>query len=122
MRVPYFFAARAISRQKMLVSGDSARDEAGEVDDPRAFLAEDAVEVEVADVEGAAYFAGAVIVDPRSAHTVAGVGDVDLVAVAPRAALVDFRPLVVDVPAPQVLLDEPRDRAAFHKGGQHLRP
>ena len=47
--------------------GGEGGDQAGQVDDLDAFFAEDAVQVEVFDVEGAADFAGAVVVDARAA-------------------------------------------------------
>ena len=80
------------------------------MDDLHAFAAEDAVEVEVLDVQRPADFAGAVVGDARAARAVAAVGQVELVAIAPGAALLDFLALVVDVPAGEVVLDEAGDR------------
>ena len=85
-----------------------------------SFLTEDAVEVEVLDVEGTADFAGAVVPHARSAHAVTAVGDIDLMAIAPGAALRHFRTFEVHSAGTEVGLDERRERAVLDEGGKHL--
>ncbi len=88
--------------------------------DLNAFLAEDPVEVEILDVQHASDLTRTVVVDTRSAHAVTAVGDVELVAIAPGPALVEFLALIVDVAVSQFALDQRRDRAAGDEVGQDL--
>ena len=93
--------------------GAHGGDEAGEVEDLHAFLAEDALDVVVLRVERAADLAGAVVPHARRAEAEAGVRDVELVAVAPGTALRHLLRLVRDVARAQLGLDEGRHRAAL---------
>ena len=97
--MPCFFAARASSRQNVPGLGRQRADQARQVDDLHAFLAEDPVQVEILHVQRPAHFAGAVVPHARAARAVAAVGDVELVAVAPRPALRHLLAFVVHVPA-----------------------
>jgi hypothetical protein len=72
--------------------GRQRGDQAGQVHDLHALAPEDPLEVEVLDVQRAADLAGAVVVDARPARAQAAVGQVELVAVPPGAALRDLRP------------------------------
>ena len=100
--------------------GAQRGDQAGQVHDLHPFLPEDAVEVEIFHVEGASHFTGAVVPDTRSAGTVAAVGDVDLVTVAPGAALRHLGTLEVHPAAAQVGLDERGERAPLDEGRENL--
>ena len=75
--------------------GRERRDQARQVDDLHALPAEDPLQIEILDVERPADFAGAVVVHSRPARAAAAVGDVELVAIAPRPALLDLRALVL---------------------------
>ena len=81
---------------------------------------EQAVEIEILHIQRAADFARAVVGHARAAHAKAAIGNVELVAVTPGAALRHFRALVIDAAAAQVALDEFGDGAILHKGGQHF--
>ena len=100
--------------------GRQGRDQAGQVQDLHPFPAEDAVQVKVLHIQGAADFTGAVVMDARPARAVAAVGDVELVPVAPRPALLHLLALVGHVAASEVVLDQAGDRAVLDEGGQHL--
>ena len=100
--------------------GAQRRDQAGQVHDLHALLPEDAVEVEVLDVQRTAHLAGAVVPDARAAGAVAAVGDIDLVPVSPRAALFHFGPLEVHAAPAQVGLDERGERTSLHEGREDL--
>jgi len=75
------------------------------MDDLRALVAEDALEVEVLGVQLQPDLTGAVVPDPRATIAVAGVGDVELVAVAPSSALRQIRTLEIHEARGQVRLD-----------------
>ena len=62
-----FFRGAGEFKAELAGLGRECADEAGEVNDLHAFFGEDAVEVEVFDVEGAADFAGAIVPDARPA-------------------------------------------------------
>ena len=94
-------------------------DEAGDVEDGHALRAENAVKIELVSAQGRAHLAGAVVPHPGSAHTEAGIGNVELMAIAPRAALIHLNALVVDVAAAQVVLNELGNGAALDELGQH---
>ncbi len=98
--------------------GREGGDEAGEVDDLDTFASEDAVEIEVFDVESAPDFTGAIVMDAGATGSGAAVGEVELVAVAPGAILFDFLAFVGHVTAGEVILDETGDGAAFDEGGE----
>jgi len=57
---------------------------------------------------------------PRPARAVAGIGDIELVAIAPRPALVHLFGLDVDMPPGKVVLNEPGDRTALDESRQNL--
>ena len=101
-------------------SGGECGDESAQMDHFHAFIPEDAVQVEVFRPERPADFSGAVVPDARAPESRPAVGDVDLVPVAPRAALGHFRPLDVHPPAAEIGPDECRERMPFDKGGQDL--
>ncbi len=101
--MPYFFGRL----------GAHGGDESGEVEDLHAFVTEDALDVVVLRVERAADLAGSVVPHAGRAQAEAGVRDVELVAVAPRAALRHLLRLVRDVARAQLRLDEGRHRAAL---------
>ena len=98
--------------------GAHGRDEAGEVQDAYALLAEDAIEVEVTGAEGPSHFAGPVVPHPGGTEAEAGVGDVELGPIAPGAALRNVQPLVADVPSAKLGFDEGGHGAALHELGQ----
>ncbi len=58
--------------------------------------------------------------NPRPAGAVAGIGDIELVAITPRPALIHFFGLNVYMPAGKIILNEPGDRTALDKSRQHL--
>ncbi len=95
-------------------------DHARQMEDPRALLTEDAVEVEVVHVEHAADLTGAVVVYARAAATSTAVGDVELMPIAPRRPLRDLRTLIDHVPAGEIMLDQRRDRTVCNKRRQDL--
>ena len=102
--------------------GRQCRDESRQVHDLHALAAEDPLQVEVLHVQRPADFAGAIVVHDRAARPVAAVGEIELVTIAPRPALLDLLPLVVHVPARQIVLDEARDRAVLDERRQHFHP
>ena len=87
-----------------------------------AVLTEQALQVKVLHVQRAANLTGAVVGHARAALAVAAVGYVELMAIAPGAALLDFHALVLYVTAAQVILYEARYRGILDEGGQHLGP
>ena len=118
--MPYFFAARASSRQNCARLRRQRADQAGEVDDLHAFLPK------MRSRSKSLTFSVRPTSPARSLWTrgprraVAAVGDVELVAVAPGAALRDLGTLVGHVPAREVVLDDLGDRAPLDEGGEHL--
>ena len=90
-----------------------SRDEAGQVQDSDALLTEDALHVKIFDRKCPTNFTSTVIPETRRAQTKAGVGDVKLVPIAPRPALLHVQPLKADVPRAELALDEVRDGAAL---------
>ncbi len=94
--------------------------QAGQVHDLHPLLAENPVQIEVLHVQRPADLAGPIVPHagpPRSATTV---GNVDLVPVTPRAALLHLLALVVHVTAGEVVLDELGHRAALDERRQDL--
>ena len=90
------------------------------MDNLHAFLAENAVEIEILYVQRAAHFAGAIIPHARSARAEATVRDIELMPKTPRPALRHFRAFEIHVAAAQIIFDHLRDRAAFHESGQNF--
>ena len=95
-------------------------DQPRQVHDLHAVGTEDALQVEVGGVQRAADLTGPVVVHARPARAAATIREVELMPIAPRPAGVDVRAFIVDVPAGQVVLDEPRDGAAGDERRQHL--
>ena len=85
-----------------------------------AFFAEDPVEVEILDAEHAADFAGTIVCHARAAGSDAAICQIDLVAVSPGAALVEFGAFDIHVPAGKVILNKAGDRAAGYESRQDL--
>ena len=100
--------------------GAEGCDETGEVDDLHSFFPEYPLEVEIPHVERTSDFAGPVVPDSRAAGAIAAVGDVDLVAVAPRSPLGDLRTLEVHPARTQVRLDERCERTSLYEGREDL--
>ena len=88
--------------------------------DLHALLTENAVEVEILDIESAAYLARTVVPDAGSAGAVSAVGYVYLMPVSPRAALRHLGTLEIHSAGAQVGLDEGRERAVLDEGGEDL--
>ena len=86
--------------------GRHGGEQAGHVDDLHALVLEDALQIIVLRADAPAHLAGPVVVHPRAAHAIAGIGDVELVAHAPGALLDDLRALKFDVAAAQIALDK----------------
>ena len=76
-------------------------------------LPEDTLDIKIFDGKRSADLSRAVIPDARRAQTEAGVRDVELMAIAPRPALLHVQPLKADVPRAELALDEVRDGAAL---------
>ena len=85
-----------------------------------AFLGKDLLQIKVLGLQCAANLAGAVVVHPGAAHAESGIRNVELMAISPGAALLDFGAFVTDVAAAQFAFDERGNGAAFHKRGEHL--
>src|SRR5699024_1596428 len=73
--------------------------QAGEVQDPAAVALEDLCQVKVRSLNRPADLSCAVIQDVGGTEAVAGIGDVDLVAVAPRIALRNVHAFILNVAA-----------------------
>lgn len=99
--------------------GRQRRKQAGNVHHAHAVGDENALEIKVLGLQRAADFTGAVVVHARAAHAEAGVCNVELVTIAPRAALLNFGSFVADVATAKLTLDKGSDRAAGDKRGQH---
>ena len=84
-----------------------------------ALLPEDTVNIKILDAKRSSDLAGTVIPDARRAQTEAGVRDVELMAIAPRTALLHVQTLKADVSGAELPLDEVRDGAVLDKFGQH---
>ena len=95
--------------------GAHGSDQAGQVQDADALLPEDLFHVKVFRRKRPPDLAGTVVPHPWCPQPEAGVGNVELMAEAPRPALRDFFPDVGDVPRAEFGLDEGRDRTAFHE-------
>ena len=76
-------------------------------------LPEDTLDIKIFDGKRSADLAGAVVPDARRAESEAGVRDVELMAIAPRAALLHVQTLKADVPRAELALDEVRDGAGL---------
>ncbi len=74
------------------------------------------IQVKIVDVQGASYLAGTVIMNPRPAGAVAAVGDIELVAVAPGAALIHLLGLIINMAAGKIVLYESGNRTVLDKG------
>lgn len=81
--MPYCFAALARARQPGGSLGTHGRNQAGEMQDAYAFLAEDALHIELVDGKGAAHFTCSVVPDPGRPETEAGIRDIELMTIAP---------------------------------------
>ena len=99
--------------------GAHSSDQAGQMQDAHALLTEDALHIELVGRQCPANFAGTVIPHTGGTHTKAAVGDVELVAESPRAALLHLSAFIADVAGTQVIFDELGDGAALDKLGQH---
>lgn len=98
--------------------------------DAYAFLAEDALHIELVDGKGAAHFACSVVPDPGRPETEAGIRDIELMTIAPGAALIDFRAFKSDIAGAKLTLDKIRHGTSFYKfcknqalasqGGRHV--
>ncbi len=80
-----------------------------------ALLTEDALDVKIFDRKCPTNFTSTVIPETRRAQTKAGVRDVELMAIAPRTALLDIQTLKADVPCAELALDEVRNGAVLDK-------
>ena len=100
--------------------GRKSSDQTGKVNDLDTFLTEDAVQVEIFDIEHTADFTGTVILHAGTAAAVAAVSQVELVTEAPGAALFEFRTFIVHVAAGQIVFDHTGNGAAFDESGQNL--
>ena len=118
--VPYSLGGFGQLQAEFAGFGAHRGDQAGQVQHLNALVAEQALEVEVLYVQRAADFTGAVVGHARAALTVAAVGDIELMAIAPGASLLNLSALVFDMAAAEVILDEARDGRILYKGGQHL--
>ncbi len=83
--------------------------------DADPLLSEDLFQIEIIRSERSSDLTRAVVPHSRRAQTEAGVGDIELMPVAPGAALRDFLARIGDVPGSQLSLDEGCDRASFHE-------
>lgn len=84
-----------------------------------ALLPEDAFYVKIINGKRSADLARAVVPDTRRAQSEAGVRDVELMAIAPRTALLHVQTLKADVPCAELPLDEVGNGAVLDKFGQH---
>ena len=100
--------------------GGEGGDQTGEVNDLDTFFAEDAFEVKIFDIEFAADFTGAVVLDAGTAAAVTAVGEVELVTETPGVVLFKFGTFVVHVAAGEVVFDHAGDGAAFDESGQNF--
>ena len=85
-----------------------------------AFFGEDAIKIEIIDAKLTADFTGAVVLNTRPARAPAAVGHIDLVAIAPRPALLKLRTFIVHAAASQIVFNKVRHRTALDKGRQHF--
>ena len=85
------------------------------MEDAHAVLAEYLCGVIILRVKRAAHFARPVVPHARRTQAEAGVGDVELMAEAPRTALCHVRPDKSDVARTKLCLDERSHRAARDK-------
>ena len=79
------------------------------------FFAENPIQVEIVGRNCEADFSGTVILYARATDAVAGIRDVELMAVSPRAALFDIFPFKGDTALPQLVFDKERNRTVFDK-------
>ncbi len=94
-------------------------DQPRKVEDAHALFAEDAVEIEIVGTKRSADLAGAVVPHAGRSEPEAGIRDVELVSVAPGAALRHVLPLKTDVARPKLPLDKVRHRRALYKFRKH---
>ena len=93
-------------------------DQAGQVENADALLPENTLDVKIFDRQRPADLAGAVIPDTRRAQSEAGVGDVELMAIAPRTALFDVKAFKTDIPCAKLAFDKVRHRTSLDEFGQ----
>ena len=71
------------------------------------------VQVEILHVQQPSHLARAVVPDTRTALSEPAVGDVELMPVTPRTALLDLRPLIIHVTRGEIVLDVARERTVL---------
>src|SRR5690606_31259535 len=100
--------------------GRKGRDESRKVHNLHAFLTENAVQIEVLHVERASYFTSTVVLNTGTARAVAVVGNVELVTVTPRIAILHHRAFVLHVAVTQVAIDELGYGTDFYESGHYF--
>ena len=85
-----------------------------------ALCTEDALEIKIGDIQRSADLACAVVGNSGAAAANAGVRDIELMAVAPRTALLNLCALICHAAAAKITLDKCGDRAALNKGSEDL--
>ena len=82
--------------------------------------AKQTLQIKILDVQRAADFAGAIVMDSRPARAKTAVGDVELMPVTPWPALRDIHTFVSHVATAQVALDHGGNRTVRNKCRQDL--
>ena len=95
-----------------------SRDETGKVQNADALLSENAVNIEIFDGKCSSDLTCAVVPDTRRAQSEAGVGDVELMAIAPRTTLFDVKAFKTDIPCAKLALDKISNGASLDEFGQ----
>ena len=88
---------------------------AGQMQNAHAILSKKPLQVKIRSADSAADLSSAVILDDGAAQAVARVGDIELMPVAPRAALRNIRPGITDITLAQLSLYEGCNGAVLHK-------
>ena len=99
-------------RRRLLAHG---RNQAGQMQNADTLFSENSLEIKILRCNRSSDFSRSVIPYTRSPHAEAGIRNVELMSVSPRAALRHIGAFKADVSGAELCFDKGCDRAAFHK-------
>jgi hypothetical protein len=90
------------------------------MDNLHSFFGKNPFQIKILYIQGSSHFTGTVVEHTRPSQSITAVGDVELMTIAPRTTLRDFRPFKINVPTMQVGLDKRSNRTVLYESSQHF--